>query len=133
MSENNTEELLDVKEFVWDGKKCNRLGLPWTFTTYSLNEDSLFVEKGLWVSKEDEIRLFRINDISLKRTFWQKIIGTGDILVDSSDKSLPHLTLKNIKEPREVRNLLSNLVEKARRNSNVIVTDGAGPAIPPRR
>ena len=51
-------------------------------------------------------------------TLGQRILGVGTITVTSSDKTIPHLELKNIKYPREVKELLHQTVEsaKARRN-----------------
>ena len=53
-------------EFIWKDRKRNALGLPWTFTKYSLSEDRLFVESGLLKTVENEVRLYRILDLSLR-------------------------------------------------------------------
>lgn len=100
---------------LWQGRK--RLlffGLPWTFTKYTLLEDKFLVDSGLLTSTQDEIRLYRIMDITLSRTFLQKIFGLGTISCDTVDKSSPKLIIANVKKPGEVKELLSEAVEKER-------------------
>ena len=71
-------------------KDRNRIifGLPWTFTKYSLSEDRLFISTGLLSTKEDEVRLYRIMDLSLERKLWQRLFGLGTIKCCSADKTL---------------------------------------------
>ena len=71
-------------------------GLPWTFTKYGMSEDRLFVEKGLLNTSEQEVRLYRIMNVSLKRTLIQKIFGMGTIHIDSSDKDLSCFDIINV-------------------------------------
>lgn len=100
---------------LWKGRKrILFLGLPWTFTSYTLLEDKFLVDSGLFTSHQEEIRLYRIVDISLTRTFIQKIFGLGTILCDTSDKSCPKLEIINIKDVKNVKELLSEAVENER-------------------
>ncbi len=106
-------------EFIWKDRKRNALGLPWTFTKYSLSEDRLFVERGLLKTVENEVRLYRILDLSLSRTLSQKIFGIGTIKVSSADKTLGDFEIKNIKKPDKVKEDLSRLVEENREKKRV--------------
>lgn len=106
-------------EYLWRERKRNALGLPWTFTTYALTQDRLFVNAGLLKTVENEVRLYRILDISLSRTLSQKIFGIGTIQVKSADKTLGDFELKNIKNPAQVREQLSQLVEENRDKKRV--------------
>lgn len=105
--------------YVWTERKRNAFGLPWTFTKYALTEDRLFVTSGLLKTQEDEVRLYRIMDLTLSRTLMQKIFGLGTIVVSSADRSLGNFELKNIKNPGEVREQLSRLVEENRDKKRV--------------
>lgn len=100
---------------LWEGKK--RLlffGLPWTFTKYILQEDKLLVDSGLLTTSQEEIRLYRIIDITLTRTLFQKIFGLGTIFCDTVDKSSPKLIIANIKDSASVKEMLSQAVEAER-------------------
>lgn len=103
-----------MANILWKERKRTFLGLPLSFTVYTLTEDVLTVRSGFLNTNEEEIRLYRIMDITLKRTLEERIFGLGTIHCCSADKSTPEFDIKRIKNPREVRTLLSDLVEKAR-------------------
>ena len=86
--------------------------LPWSFTTYAITTKNLIYKKGLLSTYEEEILLYRVQDISVKRTLGQKLFGLGSIEVHSQDKTCPVLEIKNIKHVSEFRNILSENVEK---------------------
>ena len=107
------------KEAAWYDRKRPFFGLPLSFTRYYLSEEKLVVETGFFNLREEEIRLYRILDISLRRPLSQRIFGVGTIHVCSADKSTPELDIKKIKNPREVKEMLSEKVEAARNAKRV--------------
>ncbi|MDO5131897.1 MAG: PH domain-containing protein [Eubacteriales bacterium] len=107
------------KDEIWADRKRNFLGLPWSFTKYLLTPDRLFINTGFLNSREDEVRLYRITDITLTRSLWQKITGTGTIHCDSADQTMRNFDIKNIKKPEQTREQLSNMVEESRRANRV--------------
>ena len=98
-------------EYLWNDRR-RRLGMPLSFTRYALSEDRLFLETGLLNAKFDEILLYRVRDISLSISLGQRIFGVGTITIQSSDKSLPVLVIKNVKQPQAVKELIHQTVEK---------------------
>ena len=104
---------MESTEFTWSDRK-RHLGLPLSFTKYSLSEDRLFCEKGFLNIKGDEILLYRIRDLQLNINLFQRLFGVGTVCVQSSDQSIPHLDLQNIKKPREVKELIHRSVEAAK-------------------
>ena len=122
------------KDKVWEDRKRNFLGLPWTFTKYTLTPERLFISTGFLNSREDEVRLSRITDMTLTRSLWQKITGTGTIHCDSADQTMRNFDIKNVKHPIETREQLSELVEESRRKNRVYTREtmmtGGGPGIP---
>ncbi len=111
---------------IWEDRKRNWLGLPWTFTRYGMDMERFYLDRGVFTTVSDEVRLYRITDISLRKTFWQKIIKTGTIHVSSSDRSLHNFEIKNIKEPDRVREMLSENVEKQREAKRVYTRENMG-------
>ncbi len=109
-----------MQELVWKDRKRTLFGLPWSFTRYSLSEERFFLSTGLLNTKEDEVRLYRILDLQLNISLHQRIWGLGTIVVSSSDKSLGNFEIKNVKRPREVKEMLSDLVEKQREAKRVV-------------
>ena len=108
-----------MPNIVWKDRKRTLFGLPWAFTKYSLSDDRLFISTGFLSTKEDEVRLYRIMDISLKRTLGQRIFGLGTIKCCSADKTLGDFEIKNIKKSKDVKELLSEMVENERNRKKV--------------
>ena len=102
-----------VLNYLWNDRK-RILGMPITFTRYSMTDDRLFLECGFLNIKTEEILLYRIRDISLERKLSQRIFGVGSVRVISSDKTAPELFIKNIKHPVEVKELIHRQVEEAK-------------------
>ena len=107
---------------LWRDRK-RHLGLPLSFTVYKLKDDRLFLQQGFFTTRYEETLLYRVRDLSLRRSFWQKIFGVGSIVVTSSDKSNPYLELKNIKNTMEVKELLHDKVEDMRSKKRMRVNE----------
>ena len=100
-------------KYLWQDRK-RHLGLPLSFTRYFLSEDRLFIEQGFFNIRSDEILLYRVRDLDLNMKLNQRIFGVGTVCVHSSDQSMPHMDLKNIKDPRMVKELIHRSVEEAK-------------------
>lgn len=110
MEENTYENNLIMKE----RKRWGFFGIPWTFTTYTLLSKKLVIKQGFFSSVENEILLYRITDLSYKRTLFQKMFGMGTLTIYAHDKTNPTTIVKNIKHSREFKDALSEWVEKDR-------------------
>ena len=97
--------------YLWQDRK-RVFGLPLSFTRYRLSEDRLFTSKGFLNVKDDEVLLYRIRDISTSRSLFQRLLGVGTVTVLSSDKTMPTLVLKNVKDPLFVKELIHKQVEE---------------------
>lgn len=106
-------------ELVWQDRKRVWCALPWTFTKYELSREKLIIKSGCFTQHQDEVRLYRILDLSLTRSLGQRIFGLGTIACNSVDKTMKNFEIKNIKNSEAVKNQLSDLVEEARRRGKV--------------
>lgn len=109
--------MVDIK---WKQRKRIWCGLPWTFTVYSLSEDRLFIDSGVFTKRQDEVRLYRVLDVSLKRSLGQRIFGMGTIHICSSDKTMKDFDLINIKNSKDVKEMISEYVETQREKKRVV-------------
>ena len=107
---------------IWTDRK-RHFGLPISFTKYSLSEDRLFRETGLLNLNEEEVLLYRVRDVSLSRSLWQRIFGVGTITVHSSDKTSPTLEVINVKDSKSVKELIFTNVEKAKEERRMRATE----------
>jgi uncharacterized membrane protein YdbT with pleckstrin-like domain len=111
---------IESVEYLWHDRK-RWLGMPLSFTKYSLSEDRFFVQCGLFSTHYDEILLYRVRDISLRRTLWQRIFGVGTIMLYASDTTTPSVEVKNIKKPENVKELIHRNVESAKQKRRMRV------------
>lgn len=107
------------QQYVWKDRKRIIFGLPWSFTRYRLTEEKLIIDTGFFSRTEHEIRLYRILDITLKRPLNQRLWGLGTLHLCTADKSTPELDVLRIKKPREIKELLSDLVERERTEKRI--------------
>lgn len=113
---------------IWRSRKRNCLGLPWSFTVYDLSDDRFFVTSGFLNLRDEEIRLYRIIDITYKAGLWQRLLGMGTIIMNTSDKSSSVLEVKNVKKARDVKELIAKNVETQRDKKRVISREIMGGA-----
>ena len=109
----------DNTQYVWKDRKRIIFGLPWTFTVYKLTEEKLYVETGFFSKREEEIRLYRVMDLTLKRPFGQRIWGLGTIHCCTADKSTPEFDILKVKKSKEVKDMISDMVEKQREEKRI--------------
>ena len=105
---------MDRPGVVWQDRKRIIFGLPWTFTKYVLTKEKLLIQTGILSTKEEEVRLYRIMDVTLRRSLAQRLFGLGTIHCCSADKSTPEFDIKWIPNSAAVKEKLSDLVEAER-------------------
>ena len=112
-------------QYLWKDRK-RFLGMPITFTKYSVSENRIFREKGLLNLKEEEVLLYRVRDLDLRRSLGQRIFGVGTVCIHSSDKTTPILQLENVKDPKAVKELIYRQVEAAKEKRRMRATELLG-------
>src|SRR5690554_4664520 len=91
-------------------------GMPLSFTRYSVVESpgswvKVFYEIGLLSTKIEEVHVYRIFDISIRQSVFDKMFGVGTVILHCKDMSMARLYLAKIKNPFQVRDLITDLVE----------------------
>ena len=94
-------------------------GLPLTFTSYRLKGDSLLVRQGLLSTSEDQVKLFRIQDMDLKIGLFDRIFKQGTITLYSTDLKDRTIIIKNVLNPEDVRDMLSEAVDESRKRHGI--------------
>ena len=110
---------VEKHEIKWKDRKRIIFGLPWSFTKYKLTDDKLMVSTGIFSINEEEMRLYRIMDVTLKRSFGERLWGLGTIHICSSDQTTPELDIKRVRQSADVKEMLSDMVEAARKKNRV--------------
>ena len=105
------ENKMENLSILWKDRKRPIFGLPLSFTRYRLTEEKLLINTGFFSIKEEEIQLYRIMDVTLKCSLLQRIFKVGTIHCCSGDKTTPEFDIKDVKNPSNVKELLSKNIE----------------------
>ena len=108
---------------LWAWVSCVLLvPIPWALwralvtrnTRYELTTQRLKTTHGVFNRITDDIELYRVKDTHFQQTFWQRMVGIGDIVLSTSDTSTPVVTLADIPDANGVRERIRGLVEQRR-------------------
>ncbi|WP_294584056.1 PH domain-containing protein [uncultured Ruminococcus sp.] len=122
----------DGLEYLWTDKKRTLFGLPLSFTRYYLTESRLITRVGLLTVVEDELDIYRINDKKMELPLGQRLFGCGTIILFSKDVDTPEKHIHSIKNPRDVSDLITALINEQRDRFGIRGRDMMGPAgMPP--
>jgi uncharacterized membrane protein YdbT with pleckstrin-like domain len=108
---------------LWAWVSCVLLvPIPWALwralvtrsTRYELTTQRLKTTRGVFNRITDDIELYRVKDTHFQQTFWQRMVGIGDIVLSTSDTSTPVVTLADIADAEGVRERVRGLVEQRR-------------------
>lgn len=112
-----------MAEIIWKDRKRPFLGLPWSFTKYELTDQKLIINKGFLNVSEEEVRLYRFVDVTMTQTLGQRIFGVGNLHCETNDRSSGNFVIELVKNPRQVKEILSDTVEAERDRKRVSVRE----------
>ena len=92
-------------------------------TKYELTTERLRTRHGVLNKKTDELELYRIRDYKLDQPFFLRLFSLGNIVLQTSDRSHPEVTLKAIPNGEELREQLRTHVEACRTKKRVREVD----------
>ena len=64
---------------------------------YRVTTRRIVVETGVLSQRLEQVDLYRINDYTADRPFSQRLLGTGNLLLKTADKSTPEIVLHALK------------------------------------
>jgi uncharacterized membrane protein YdbT with pleckstrin-like domain len=70
--------------------------------SYRLTTQRLFIRRGILTQTVDQTELLRIDDVRMRQTLIQRLLGIGQVEVISSDRSDSALVLRDILTPEAV-------------------------------
>lgn len=90
---------------------------------YELTSQRLRISHGVFTRETDDLELYRIKDMKLEEPFWLRMVGKGNIVMDTSDRSHPVVVLQAIDGAPDVREKLRDYVEALRDTKRVREVD----------
>lgn len=89
-------------------------GLPFTFTVYTVKEDMITIEEGLFSRRENDCYMYKVQDVELLRSFGERIFGLGTVKCYTGDTTNPELYLSHVKNSKAIKDFILEVSEKAR-------------------
>lgn len=90
------------------------LGLPFTFTKYTIAEDMVTITKGLFKTVENDCFMYKIQDVEHSASLMEKMFKMGTITCFTGDTTHPTLQLIHIKNSKAIKEFILRESEAAR-------------------
>lgn len=103
-------------------KRLLFLGLPWTFTKYTVSEDIINIKRGLLKVIEDDCYMYKIQDVKLETTLIERIFKLGTVICFTGDSTHPQLVLTHIRNARAIKDFIFEQSEQARLKRRTLTT-----------
>jgi uncharacterized membrane protein YdbT with pleckstrin-like domain len=107
------------------------LGIPWLFywiaarsTHYKLTNRRIVVERGIFSKRLEQIDIYRVQDYVVERPFGQRLLGTGNLVIQASDRTTGEVRIERVRaDVRELYEKLREATEQDKRSRGVRVLD----------
>ena len=93
-------------------------------TRYKITSQRIVIEYGVFSKRMEQLDLYRVVDYVVERPFGQRIMGTGNLVLEAMDKTTPEIRITGIKT--DVMALYEKLrysTEQEKKKRNVRVLD----------
>ncbi|MFO0736925.1 MAG: PH domain-containing protein [Labilithrix sp.] len=93
-------------------------------TLYRLTSQRIVIERGVFSKRMEQIDLYRVVDYVVERPFGQRLMGTGNIVLEAMDKTTPEIRIEGIKtDVMRLYEMLRYATEQEKKKRNVRVLD----------
>lgn len=103
-------------------KRILFLGLPWTFTKYTIGQELITIRSGLLKTEENYCYMYKVQDVKLTTTLIERIFGLSTVICYTGDVTHPQMALTHIKNAREIKDFILEAAEEARRKRRTMNT-----------
>ncbi len=107
-------EVSGEERVLWEGRPFLSITERYVVTT-----ERVRIYRGLIGRTIDDIELVRLQDIDFTQNAGERMFGIGDIHLRGADPSTPEVTLRNVHQPEEVRELIRRAWLDARKRYGV--------------
>ncbi len=108
-------------EFV-ERKRLLFFGLPWTFTKYTVREEMITVNTGLLSTRENDCYMYKVQDVELSATLWERIFKMGTVICYTGDTTNPKLFIEHVRNAKAIKDFILEASEEARRKRRTMNT-----------
>ena len=95
-------------------KRLMFLGLPWTFTTYTIKDDLIRIDAGVLKKTQNDCYMYKVQDVEPIRTFGERLMGLGTVKCYTGDTTDKELYISHVKNAQEIKDFILEASERAR-------------------
>lgn len=93
-------------------------------TSYKITTQRIVIERGVFSKRMEQVDLYRVVDYIVERPFGQRIMGTGNIVLEAMDKTTPEIRIDGVKtDVVALYERLRYCTEQEKKKRNVRVLD----------
>lgn len=97
-------------------------GLPFTFTVYTVKEETITVDEGFLSKEENDCYMYKVQDVTLRTSLIERIFGLGTVICYTGDTTDKQLVLTHIKNAKAIKEFILEKSEIARRKRRTMNT-----------
>lgn len=94
----------------WIATKCHR---------YEVTSERVKITTGLLSRRTSEIELYRVRDYSIVEPFWLRLVGCGNIVLQTADRTTPQVVLHAVPHAATLKDQIRVHTEKMRQRRGV--------------
>lgn len=94
----------------WIATACNR---------YEVTSERAKITTGLLSRRTNEIELYRVRDYSVVEPFWLRLVGCGDVVLVTSDRTTPNFVLHAVPHAQRLKDQIRTHTERMRQRRGV--------------
>lgn len=92
-------------------------------TRYELTTQRILSSTGVFSRRTDNLELYRVDDLNVIQPFFLRLAGLANLVVVTSDKTTPTLTLAGLRDANALRDTMRKHVEECRDRKRTRVVD----------
>jgi uncharacterized membrane protein YdbT with pleckstrin-like domain len=94
----------------WIGTRCHR---------YEITSERVKITTGLLSRHTSELELYRVRDYSIVEPFWLRLVGVGNIVLQTSDRTNPQVILRAVPHATRLKDQIRTHTERMRQRRGV--------------
>ena len=94
----------------WIATKCRR---------YEITSERIKVTTGLFSRQTSELELYRVRDYTLVEPMWLRLVGRGNVILTTADRTTPQLVLHAVPSAAALKDQIRTHTERMRQRRGV--------------
>jgi membrane protein YdbS with pleckstrin-like domain len=108
-------DVLAGEQLLWEGRPFLSL-----VERYAITDERVRILTGLVGREHEDIELARVKDVDWKQGMGERMLGIGDIIVNTADTTRPRAVLRHVRHPEQVHEILRRAVIEVRKKYHII-------------